>query len=150
MRLDHVVFPVRDPVSTLRFYRQVLRLPLVQTLSGPDWGGFPWLMLIFALPSGQEIVCVCLRGAPPPDYRTLPSDARHYAIALDSRAEFDAWRARVADLGVASWEEDHGDQWSLYFPDPDGVVLELTWPASTPRQAEDPAAVRAAEAWAAQ
>ena len=28
------------------------------------------------------------------------------------------------------WEERHGEQRSVYFPDPDGVVLEITWPPS--------------------
>lgn len=150
MRLDHVVFPVRDPASTLRFYREVLRLPLVQTLSGPDWGGYPWVMLIFGLPSGQEIVCASLRGAPQPDYSNIPRDARHYAISLQSSTELDVWRQRLASAGVERWEENHGDRQSLYFPDPDGVIIEFTYPPSTPRQTENPTALRAAETWIAQ
>ena len=46
-----------------------------------------------------------------------------------------------AAAGAEFWEEDHGAQRSLYFPDPDGVVLEITWPPSTPRTEENPAAV---------
>jgi catechol-2,3-dioxygenase len=30
------------------------------------------------------------------------------------------------------WEEDHGRQHSLYFADPNGVILEITTPASNP------------------
>lgn len=147
LKLDHVVFPVRDPEATLGFYRDILGLPLVAVHSGDDWGGYPWLMMIFGLSEAHEIVCVALRGAPAPDYAALPADVRHYAVSVESAAEFAAWRARLATAGVASWEESHGDRSSLYFPDPDGVVLEITWPPSTPGLQEDAAAVTAARAW---
>ncbi len=149
LKLDHVVFPVRDPAATLTFYRDVLGLPLVDAFSGDDWGGYPWLMMIFGLSGVQEIVCVALRGAPAPDYAALPRDVRHYAVSAASAAGFETWRERLAAAGAEFWEEDHGAQRSLYFPDPDGVVLEITWPPSTPRTDENPSAVAAVQAWTA-
>ena len=67
LQLDHVVFPVRDAEATLAFYRDLLGLPLVECHQGDDWGGYPWLMMIFGLSGKQEIVRVALRGAPAPD-----------------------------------------------------------------------------------
>jgi catechol 2,3-dioxygenase-like lactoylglutathione lyase family enzyme len=147
LKLDHVVFPVRDAAATLDFYGQVLGLPLVAAHSGDDWGGYPWLMMIFGLSSAHELVCVALRGAPAPDYAALPRDVRHYAVSAESAAGLDAWRERLAAAGVAFWEERHGDRRSVYFPDPDGVILEITWPPSTPGREADPAAVAAARTW---
>jgi catechol 2,3-dioxygenase-like lactoylglutathione lyase family enzyme len=140
LTLDHVVMPVRDAEATLKFYTEVLELPLVQAFSGDDWDGYPWLMMIFGLGGKQELVAVALKGAPAPDYRGVPVDARHYALAAESEADLDHWRMRLREAGVSYWEEVHGEQSSIYFPDPDGVIFEITWPASSvPRIANAPA-----------
>ncbi|MFN3523832.1 MAG: VOC family protein [Phenylobacterium sp.] len=143
LKLDHVVFPVRDAAASLGFYRGVLGLPLVETHAGEDWGGYPWLMMIFGLSAQHELVLVALEGAPAADYGRLPPDVRHYALSVGAEVELDAWRERLEAAGVALWEERHGERRSLYFSDPDGVVIELTWPAAAPRRMEDPAAVAA-------
>ncbi len=75
----------------------VMRLPLVEAFSGDDWGGKPWLMMIFAAASGRELA---------------------------------AWKARLRAGQVEFWEEDHGAQRSIYFADPNGMVLEVTTPTS--------------------
>lgn len=148
LALDHVVFPVRDAETTLTFYGDVLGLPLVEAFSGDDWDGYPWLMMIFGLGAHQELVCVALKGAPAPDYRGVPVDARHYALAAESAEAFAAWRGRLRAAGVDFWEENHGEQTSIYFPDPDGVILEITWPASTVAKVESPSARLAVRRWA--
>ena len=132
LKLDHVVFPVRDAGASLAFYRDVVGLELVEAHEGDDWGDYAWLMMIFALPGGGEIVLVELKGAPTPLYRDLPKDARHYAMSADAVAELADWRMRLREAGVRYWEEDHGAQQSIYFQDPDGVVLEVTAPPSRP------------------
>jgi catechol 2,3-dioxygenase-like lactoylglutathione lyase family enzyme len=147
LKLDHVVFPVRDAEKTLAFYRDVMGLPLIATHTGDDWDGFPWMMMIFGLGGGQEIVCVALRGAPLPDYRGVPVDARHYALSAGSEAEIDLWRSRLSQHAVDFWEERHGEQRSVYFADPDGVVLEITWPASSTYNIEYPGALLEAQRW---
>jgi catechol 2,3-dioxygenase-like lactoylglutathione lyase family enzyme len=149
LKLDHVVFPVRDAEKTLAFYRDVLRLPLVATHTGDDWDGYPWLMMIFGLGGGQELVCVALQGAPTPDYRGVPVDARHYAFSAEGEADIDLWRSRLSQHAVEFWEEHHGDQRSVYFADPDGVVLEVTWPATRAMAVERLDALAAALSWIA-
>ena len=149
LKLDHVVFPVRDAGKTLAFYRDVLRLPLVATHTGDDWDGYPWLMMIFGLGGGQELVCVALQGAPAPDYRGVPVDARHYAFSAEGEADIDLWRSRLSQHAVEFWEERHGDQRSVYFADPDGVVLEVTWPPTKVYGIELPGAVQEALQWIA-
>ena len=93
--LDHVVFPVRDAEASLRFYGDVMGFPLLNAFSGDDWDGYPWLMMVFGLGGRQELVCVALKGAPAPDYRGVPVDARHYALAAESAEAFSAWRAKL-------------------------------------------------------
>jgi catechol 2,3-dioxygenase-like lactoylglutathione lyase family enzyme len=148
LALDHVVFPVRDAETSLKFYGDVLGLPLVEAFSGGDWDGYPWLMMIFGLSARQELVCVALKGAPAPDYRGVPVDARHYALSAESAEAFEAWRGKLKAAGVDFWEENHGDQTSIYFPDPDGVILEITWPPSNVPQLESSSARLAVRRWA--
>jgi catechol 2,3-dioxygenase-like lactoylglutathione lyase family enzyme len=128
LKLDHVVFPVRDAGVSLRFYRDILGLPLADAISGDDWGGYPWLMMTFDLPGGGEIVLVALRGAPETTPSGPPRDVRHYALSTASPLNLIGWRRRLNEAGVAYWEEGHGERQSIYFEDPDGVVLEITAP----------------------
>jgi glyoxylase I family protein len=148
LTLDHVVMPVRDAEATLRFYSEVMGLPLVETYSGDDWDGYPWLMMIFGLGGKQELVAVALKGAPAPDYRGVPVDARHYALAAERQSDLDAWRDRLREARVDFWEEDHGEQASIYFPDPDGVIFEITWPPSSVPKVANPVALAAVMRWA--
>lgn len=147
LTLDHVVMPVRDAQATLKFYTEVLELPLVEAFSGDDWDGYPWLMMIFGLSGKHELVTVALKGAPQPDYRGVPVDARHYALAAASEADLDRWRSKLAEAGVDHWEEVHGDRSSIYFPDPDGVIFEITWPAAKVPKLANPSAYEAVRRW---
>jgi catechol 2,3-dioxygenase-like lactoylglutathione lyase family enzyme len=149
MNLDHVVFPVWDAKASLAFYGETLGLPLVGAITGDDWGGKPWLMMAFGLEGGRELVLVALRGAQRPGPDGLAPDTRHYAFSVRSEAERLAWRDKLARAGASFWEEDHGDQRSLYVTDPNGVVLEITTPASTAPQTPDAAALAKARAWIA-
>ena len=119
----------------------------MNAIEGDDWGGKPWMMMVFAVGDGRELVLVALQGAerpPAPDY---PADVRHYAFAVESSAELSAWRDRLSAAHVEFWEEDHGDQKSLYFADPNGVVLEVTAPPSRPASEPSPGAREAAQRW---
>ena len=140
--------PVANAEASLAFYGGTLGLPLISAFEGDDWGGRPWLMMIFSVGDGREIVLVCLRGAWPQPHG-LPPDTRHYAFAVDTVSEQDAWRARLTVAGVEFWEEDHGGQQSIYFPDPDGTILEITTPPSAPTSELSSSAYGAARAWIA-
>lgn len=147
LKLDHVVFPVRDAARSLAFYRDVLGLPLVEAHEGDDWGSYSWLMMTFAVPDGGEIVLVELKGAPTPLYRDLPKDVRHYALAAPSVSDLVDWRLKLRRAGVRFWEEDHGAQQSVYFEDPDGVVIEVTAPPSRPGAARAERAAAMVRRW---
>ena len=52
-------------------------------------------------------------------------------MSVDSHEELMAWRQRLLDHGVhVTPVVDHGGVWfSIYFPDPNDVLLELTYQA---------------------
>jgi catechol 2,3-dioxygenase-like lactoylglutathione lyase family enzyme len=147
LRFDHLALPVYDAARTLHFYTEVLQFPLVDALSGDDWGGKPWLMMFFGTGGGQLLALSALYGAQPPPPDGLPADVRHYAFSVSSAAEQEQCRERLRRHGVAFSEEDHGAQHSIYFSDPNGIVLEVTTPPSrAPLQPAAPAAQRV-QAW---
>jgi len=147
LRFDHFAVPVFDAGRALRFYSEVLGLPLVDAMSGDDWGGKPWLMMIFRAGDGRQVALCALRGAAPAARDTLPSDIRHFAFSVESHAELAAWKQRLDRHDVPYSEEDHGTQRSIYFTDPDGTMLEITVPASTGMRDADPGARALVEAW---
>jgi len=127
----------------------VLQLPLVDALSGDDWGGKPWLMMFFGTASGQLLALCALQGARPPGPDGLPSEVRHFAFSVASSTVQEQWKARLRHHGIAFSEEDHGRQHSLYFSDPNGIVLEITTPASAPQLQPDAHAAQRVQRWIA-
>jgi len=129
LALDHVALPIFDVRASLDFYLNTLGLPLVDAQSGDDWGKRAWLMMIFGLPDERQLVLVALHGARP-EPSALPADAHHLALAVEDLATLDEWKQRLTDAHVSFSEEEHGAQRSIYFKDPNGIVLELTTPPS--------------------
>lgn len=147
LQLDHIALPIFDVPASLRFYGELLGLPLLDALSGDDWGGKPWLMMIFGLADGRQVTLCALRGVARPEPSDLPKELRHFAFACTAKPALATWRKTLASHDVPFWEEDHGDQQSLYFEDPNGIVLEVTTPRA--EVAANPAALGVVRAWLA-
>ena len=143
LRFDHAAIPIGDPVQSYRFYGETLGLPLVDVLAGRDWGGRDWLMMIFSLSDSRQLALISLRGLTPKRQRGLPRDAIHYAFAVNTKRALANWKDKLDGAGIAYWEEQHGEQSSLYFEDPNRIILEITAPPSwpEPRLERDPKAL---------
>lgn len=127
--IDHIAIPAADARASYSFYHDVLGLPLVDAMSGDDWGGKPWLMMLFRLRDGRQLALCALQGLKPAERAgEEPEDLRHFAFAVDSPREQLEWKDKLRRHGIPFEEEDHGRQHSLYFKDPNGVVLEITTP----------------------
>lgn len=129
LRHDHIALHIYDPAATLDFYTGVLGLPLTNAMNGDNWGGKPWLMMFFALGDGREIALCALKGEARPAPRT-PADLPHFAFSAPDDAALQQWEQKLASAGVAFEEEHHGAQRSIYFQDPNGIMLEITAPPS--------------------
>jgi glyoxylase I family protein len=147
LQFDHVAVPVRDAAATHAFYAQVLGLPLIDAHEGDDWGGLPWLMMIFAAGDGRQLAFIAFAGG---DTGTsnLPADARHYAFSVASNARLEEWKKKLVAAKVRFTEEDHGTQQSIYFADPNGITLEITAPASSASPRPNPKAASVIASWA--
>jgi catechol 2,3-dioxygenase-like lactoylglutathione lyase family enzyme len=149
LRVDHVVMPVWDAKASLAFYRDIMGFPLIGTVTGDDWGGFAWLMMVFAPGDGRELVLVALKGAKKPKTYGPAFELPHLAFAETSVKALDAWRKRLAAAKIAIREERHGPRQSIYFEDPNGLTIEITAPPARARGKTRPKALAAAQAWMA-
>jgi len=146
LRLDHVLIPIWEVKKSLAFYRDVLGLRLVEAYEGDDWGGYEFLMMVFALGDRREIVLVYLHGAKQPGAGKLPNDIRHIALAETTAIE--RWKVKLDAAKIKYAEDNDGEQRSLYFEDPNGNSLEITSPPSTPAAEENAEALALAQKWA--
>jgi lactoylglutathione lyase len=91
----------------------------------------PYLHTFFAMGNGEVIAFFDLDAPIPSAQDSLPRWVRHLALSVDSRETLAAWQAHLGRHGVkVSGPIDHDGVWlSIYFGDPNGVTLELTYQA---------------------
>jgi catechol-2,3-dioxygenase len=120
--LNHAVLFVRDLMRSLRFYREVLGLELVEEVQG---------RAAFLRAPGSsrhhELGLVEVGGAAaasPPGAVGL----YHLAWEVASIEELAALRDELVQVGAYVGASDHGVSKSVYARDPDGIELEVMWP----------------------
>ena len=116
-RLDHVSLNVRDREGSIAWYAETLGLDRKNEPADDDEPVF----------LGAFGACIALfQAASDPGQRDRESAGlRHVAFALED-ADFAAARAHLEERGVDFRPEEHGFASSIYVPDPDGNVIELT------------------------
>jgi catechol 2,3-dioxygenase-like lactoylglutathione lyase family enzyme len=105
--LDHVGLTVADVGRSIRWYQEVLGL---RRAHEEAWGEFP--AVLEANGSGVAL----FPGTDP---------LRHVAFRT-SRRGLEAAKAELAARGIGFEERDYGVAWSVYMPDPDGHLVEIT------------------------
>ena len=138
--VNHTARPTWKLAETVEFYRDVLGLPLVHTISARGWGpaAHPdFLHFFFDSGNGSTIAFFYYLGSAPPAelaarpyMRPVPEDhvfdATHTAWGVDSIEELEAWKARLEGKGVEIIETRHETIESIYFRDPNGYFIEIT------------------------
>lgn len=148
--INHLALVSSDMARTVDFYEGVLGMPLVKTVELPagmgqhfffDCGGDD-LLAFFWFPEAPAGVPGISAPAARPDKGDLTSavgSMNHVAFAVPAE-QIEAYRQRLLDAGVPCSEvANHDDsEWgiskemhpgvfvrSIYFQDPDGILLEL-------------------------
>ena len=152
MAIHHVAYGTRDIDGTIRFYDELMGFPLVHTeidRAEHDQGVSQMRHLFFDTGNGQAIAFFDLDNCGErPDWKTDLSDSvgvpvwvNHCAFAATAEQQADV-RARMDAAGIEpTMEVDHGWCQSLYFLDPNGILVELC--RDTPGFTPDPAGARA-------
>jgi catechol 2,3-dioxygenase len=119
-RLAHIVLRVRDIERSKRFYTEVLGL--TQT------GQIEQRMAFFTAGAGSHDLAVVALGdeAEAPDPRRV--GLYHFAYQVESREELKRWHRHLRAQAVPIiGTTDHGVSQGIYFLDPDGNEIELTY-----------------------
>jgi glyoxylase I family protein len=123
--LHHITLISADIERSIAFYRDVLGLGVVGDRASDDDPGVRhvWFGAVDGTPGRLLSVM---------EYPHLPAgvvgtgSTQHFALAVDSAEELDAWRSYLVDQDVECSEVfDRGGFRSLYLRDPDGHVIEI-------------------------
>jgi glyoxylase I family protein len=123
--LHHITLISADLERSIAFYRDVLGLGIVRDTPSDDDPGIRhvWFGAVDGTP-GRLLSIM--------EYPQLPAgvvgtgSTQHFALAVETAEELDAWRAYLIEQGVECSDVfDRGGFRSLYLRDPDGHVVEI-------------------------
>ena len=147
--VNHIAFPIASTAAAHEFYTKVLGCKLVGAVredripsTGEDIG---FLHTFYAMKNGVAIAFFEIEGFNGSFDGDAPGFARHLAMNVDSMEELLDGKKRLEDAGVkVLGVTDHEGIWkSIYFFDPNGIRLELTYQAR-PLDEQDAADAEAA------
>lgn len=133
--VHHTARPTWKLGETVRFYRDILGLPLVHAISARGWGTpdhADFLHFFFDAGNGATIAFFYYIGTEPPEF-VLPRDdyryrATHTAWRVLAREELATCRAQLEAAGVeVRYQIRHEIIESIYFNDPNDYPVEITW-----------------------
>ena len=132
--VDHTARPAWKLRETVEFYRDVLGLPLIHTISARGWGmpGHPdFLHFFFDAGKGATIAFFYYLGTDRPE-KYAPEDhpfysATHTAWGVETPEQLQQWKETLEKRGLkVSPFTRHEILESIYFRDPNGYPLEVT------------------------
>lgn len=121
-KLGHVVLKVRDLERSEAFYTGVLGLVVT--------GRLPGRMVFFAVPGNTDSHDLGLWKVGPEAAPQAPAQVGlfHVAWQVDRPEDLEAFHRSLVTQGVpVRGTTDHGANLSVYFEDPDGNMLEVTY-----------------------
>lgn len=124
--VHHTAFRCRDAEETRAFYETVLGLPMKAALASDD-GMF--LHLFFEFGDGTYLAFFDRPKGVGEDHFAMkdPFDL-HYAMEVGTKAELLGFQARLNAAGRPCFGPlNHHFCHSIYFTDPNGLQLEITW-----------------------
>lgn len=133
--VHHTARPTWKLADTVHFYRDLLGLPLVHAISARGWGAddhADFLHFFFASGNHSTIAFFYYIGTEPPEFVRTRDDYRyratHTAWRVETREALVECRTRLEAAGVAvKYQIRHEIIESIYFDDPNGYPVEITW-----------------------
>jgi catechol 2,3-dioxygenase-like lactoylglutathione lyase family enzyme len=118
-RLHHTALISSDVETTIRFYQDLLELPLTELIDNRDYPGSSHFF--FDLGNGNLLAFFDFPGLDVGPYAEVLGGLHHVAISVDPVH----WERLVAKLEAAGVEHVVHSGVSVYFRDPDGARIEL-------------------------
>ena len=117
--VHHLALLCADVETTVRFYQDLLEFPLTDMFENRDYQGSTHFF--FDIGNGNGLAFFDLPGLDLGPYREVLGGLHHLAISVEPGR----WAHLKGKLDAAGIAYAHIDGSSIYFPDPDGVRLEL-------------------------
>ena len=136
LMLNHAAWVTHNVEATADFYMNVMGMDLASTVVGnsvPSTGDeFPYFHIFFRMKDGSTIAFFEAPGLPERPAVSHPAYEifDHIALQAESREEVDEWFDWLTEKGLdVIGPTDHdGLIYSIYFKDPNGIRLEITYP----------------------
>ncbi len=131
--IHHSAYRCRDAEETRAFYEDLLGLPLqglvIEDREPGSGRSNPFVHIFFGLGDGNYLAFFDAPGsATPHAFELVHGFDRHVAFEADSEAALLSWRDTLNAASVPCFGPiDHGFVRSVYFSDPNGLPLEITW-----------------------
>ena len=124
--VHHLALTVRDMAKSTAWYEDLFGLTKVMEMEEPP--GRPVTLLMH--PGTQFFIGLHTHGENDgADFSEFRTGLDHVGLAVDSRAELEAWRVRIEERGIThSPIADRPYGSVLVFRDPDNIQLELYAP----------------------
>lgn len=135
--VHHTARPTWKLAETVHFYRDLLGLPLVHAISARGWGPdnhADFLHFFFDSGNDSTIAFFYYIGAEQPDFVIPKADYRykatHTAWRVNTLEELLECRRKVEAANIPlNYQIRHEVIESIYFNDPNGYPIEITWQA---------------------
>lgn len=154
LSLNHVAYVTWNTADTVRFYTEVLGMKLRGHASGTKVSTGEtsrFLHTFLEMEDGSHIAFFEIDGVARESHQTpVPKWARHIALNVASQEILEQWVQRLRLHGVEFVGPiDHDGTWnSIYFFDPNGIRLELTYQSRELTDDDEAKAARAVRDWA--
>ncbi len=133
--VHHTARPTWKLGETVHFYRDLLKLPLIHAVSARGWGPddhADFLHFFFDSGNGSTIAFFYYIGAEKPEFANALDDYRyrasHTAWRVETREQLLECREKIEAAGITlKYQIRHEVIESIYFNDPNGYALEITW-----------------------
>ncbi|MAC57080.1 MAG: glyoxalase [Novosphingobium sp.] len=134
--LNHAAWVTHDVEATANFYMNIMGMELASTVIDdtiPSTGDpFPYFHIFFRMKDGSTIAFFEAPGLPMRPAVSHPAYDifDHIALQAETREEVDQWHQWLTSKGIeVVGPTDHGGLiYSIYFRDPNGLRLEITYP----------------------
>jgi catechol 2,3-dioxygenase-like lactoylglutathione lyase family enzyme len=117
--IHHSALISSDVERTVRFWNEVLEMPLTELIDNRDYPGSSHFF--FDVGNGNAVAYFDFPGLDLQPYQEVLGGLHHVAISVDP----DRWSTLVANLARAGVEHVVHSEVSCYFTDPDGARLEI-------------------------
>jgi catechol 2,3-dioxygenase-like lactoylglutathione lyase family enzyme len=136
--VHHLALVCKDMRATHEFYTSVMKMPLTCAINVPPYADEDAMHLFYDMGGGNQLAFFWFREAPeaiigqahPANVAAVNAHGsmHHIAFSVETEDEVLAWREHLKSMNVKVTPMiDHEFCKSIYFADPDGMQLEISY-----------------------